>query len=73
MHHGGDTVAHGSFVAPGRETGKRTRPGFVCSTCCCKNSQCGNDQTPLGPMARTPRPSLFGLEKPFLVVPRAGG
>lgn len=44
MHHGGDTVAHSTFVAPVRETRKewgwRKQSGLVCGTRCHKNSQC---------------------------------
>lgn len=43
MYHGGDTVAHSSFVAPVGETRKewgwRRQSGLVCGTCCCKRSQ----------------------------------
>lgn len=38
MHHGGDTVAHGSFVAPARETGEE-----------CENSRCTQRPSTPGP------------------------
>lgn len=64
MHHGGDTVAHSSFVAPVRETRKEWgwRVWFVAHAAVKTLSACdGNDQAPREPMAETP-----AANSPFL-------
>lgn len=53
MHHGGDAVAHGSFVAPGRETRMEgagdSQVWFVGHTAVEALSECyGNGRAPLG-------------------------
>lgn len=66
MHHGGNTVAHGSFVAPVRETRKeqgwRRQSGLVCGFyCCCKNSQCTLRQRPRTSGTPWPAPTVDGV------------
>lgn len=66
MHHGGNTVAHSSFVAPVRETRKeqgwRRQSGLVCGFyCCCKtlSAHYGNDHAPLEPHGLHPQWMVF--------------